>query len=161
LPYDDVAQLRAANLLLAADYSAADKLLSRQLGHGTIYQQAEVYWTLAVSLREQGRLSAALDAARHSRVDRSADGHVGTNRTEAQIFSNQRVAEGRALFDSLALAHNGGDTPSQIAEPRRGCGHRLPGRARLATPGRSGDWPTRPGVERESGYGATGAYIIM
>lgn len=115
---DQAAQMRAANLLLAADHNAADKVLSAQLGHGTVYQQADVYWTLAVSLREQGRLAAALDAARHARVDRSMQGHVGTNRTELEaqiLLESGHVAEARSLFDSLALTRNGGDTPSQIA----------------------------------------------
>jgi hypothetical protein len=111
--------MRAADFLLAGDHSAADKVLSGQLGHGNVYTQAETYWTLAVSLREQGRLSAALDAARHARIDR--DGHVGTNRTELEaqiLLESGRVAEGRALFDSLALASNRGATPSQIARTK-------------------------------------------
>ena len=121
LPYDDVAELRASNLLLAGDHEAADRLLSSQIGHGTTAQQSEPYFTLALSLREQGRLSAALDAARHTALDRSVRWHIGTPRNvlEAQILLEMgRVAEARALFDSLALSSNVGDTPSQIARTR-------------------------------------------
>lgn len=121
LSYDDVARMRAGDLLLAADHDAADKLLSSQIGHVTVYRQAETYWTLALSLREQGRLSAALDAAQHSRVDPAFQGHVGTNRTELEaqiLLESGRVAEARALFDSLAVASNRGQTPSQIARTK-------------------------------------------
>jgi DNA-binding SARP family transcriptional activator/TolB-like protein len=118
LSHEDIAQLRASALLLAADYNAADKMLSGEVGHVDVYRQAETYWLLGVSLREQGRLSAALDAAQHSRVDRAFQGHIGTDRTELEaqiLLESGRIAEARALFDSLAWASNRGQTPSQIA----------------------------------------------
>jgi DNA-binding SARP family transcriptional activator/TolB-like protein len=121
LPYEDFVQIRAANRIVAGDHATADRLLSAQLGHGSAVQQADIYWTLALSLREQGRLSAALDAARHTRIDRSAQRHVGTNSSvlEAQMLVELgRLAEARALFDSLAIASNAGDTPSQIARTK-------------------------------------------
>ena len=121
MPYEEFAQIRAANLLVAGDHAAADRLLSAQLEHGNAFQQADVYWALALSLREQGRLSAALDAARHTRVDRSMQKHVGTNSSvlEAQLLVDLgRFAQARALFDSLAVASNGGDTPSQMARTK-------------------------------------------
>ena len=121
LPYDDIVQMRAANFLIAANHSEADKLLLAEIGRGNAAQQSGSYWNLAVSLREQGRLSAAFDAARHTGYDRSYSWHVGTLRSvlEAQLLLEMgRVAEARALYDSLAVAYNTGDTPSQIARTK-------------------------------------------
>jgi len=121
LPYADVAQMRAANLLIAGDHVAADRILLGIAGHGTASEQASVYWILAISLREQGRLSAALEAARHTGYDRSVAGHVGTTTSvlEAQLLLDMgRIAESRALFDSLAVARNAKETPSQIARTK-------------------------------------------
>jgi tetratricopeptide (TPR) repeat protein len=107
-----------AHLLRLGDFAGADRLLATQLRQGNARQQYDAYWGLVITLREQGRLLEALDAAKHTRRS-AADTPNGTTRTsvlEAQVdLEMGRFGVASLLFDSLSHVHNPGDAPSQLA----------------------------------------------
>jgi tetratricopeptide (TPR) repeat protein len=86
--YDDVLTFRALHLIRAGEHDAADRLLRPKTKESGAVTRLEAYWQLAISLREQGKLVEAVDAARHIRalaplVDRSTP--VQPTALEAQI----------------------------------------------------------------------------
>jgi len=118
LPYDQMVGFQAAHLIRLGDYPAADRLIATQLRQGNARQQSDAYWTLVISLREQGRLVEARDAARHTRptaVERPG-GVTLASVLEAQVeLELGHFGIASALFDSLSRVHNVGDAPSQLA----------------------------------------------
>ena len=118
LPYDLMVEYQVGHLIRLGDHAAAERLLAAQIRQGNARQQREAYWTLVITLREQGRLVAALDAARHTRPT-AAERPRGT--TLSSVLEGQvelemgRFGAASALFDSLSLVHNPGDAPSQRA----------------------------------------------
>lgn len=118
LPYDQMVDFQTAHLIRLGDYAAADRLLATQLRQGNARQQADAYWTLVISLREQGRFAEALDAARHTRPTAAERprGPTLSSVFEAQVeLETGRFSAASALFDSLSRVHNVGDAPSQLA----------------------------------------------
>ena len=118
LPYDQTVEYQVAHLIRLGDYAAADRLLLSQTRSGNARQQTSAYWLLVITLREQGRLVEALDAARRTRAT-AAERPRGT--TLSSVLEGQvelemgRFAAASAVFDSLSLVHNPGDAPSQLA----------------------------------------------
>jgi tetratricopeptide (TPR) repeat protein/TolB-like protein len=118
LPYDQMVGFQAAHLIRLGDYPAADRLLATQLRQGNARQQSDAYWTLVISLREQGRLVEARDAARHTRPTAAERPGAVTLASvlEAQVeLELGHFGVASALFDSLSRVHNLGDAPSQLA----------------------------------------------
>lgn len=118
--YDDAVDNRAFRLLRAGDYDAADRLLGGQIRNGTARGRANAYWALVISLREQGRLEAALDTARRlRRVARAAwaEGPVSSvSVIEAQVqLERGQPTVAAALFDSIVRARPWLSVPSQLA----------------------------------------------
>jgi DNA-binding SARP family transcriptional activator/TolB-like protein len=121
LPYADLLDLETVSRINAGAYSAADSMLREQLRQPDPRNQQNALWNLSLSLREQGRLTEALDVARRMRVPTAAllrkpKGQGPINVMEAQLLleqNNPRAAA--ALFDSLSRQHNFGDTTSEVA----------------------------------------------
>jgi DNA-binding SARP family transcriptional activator/tetratricopeptide (TPR) repeat protein/TolB-like protein len=116
--YDDVLPFRAMHLIRAGDYETADRLLVAETKQPGAARQMEAYWQLAVSLRSQGRLAEALEAARHVRplarqvVRRGSP--LSMTILEAQIQLEQRHGMvAAALFDSIAAATARDSEPSR------------------------------------------------
>jgi len=100
---------RAANLLRAGEYDAAERLLGDVLETGGTYEQIDAYWLLAIGLRDQGRLAEALDVTRRLRAiaarvtQVSADAAPSQAVLEAQLLLELgRPRSAAALFDSIA-----------------------------------------------------------
>lgn len=109
LPYDVTFALRAAHLIRVRDYAAAEQMLDIQTNQtsGGGLRQLDAYWLLAISLREQGRLDRALDAARVLRrfpdLKRKPGGPHSSSVLEAQIeLERGRPVAAAALFDTVA-----------------------------------------------------------
>jgi DNA-binding SARP family transcriptional activator len=121
LPYTDLLDLETESRIHAGLYSAADSMLREQLRQPDAQNQANALWSLSLSLREQGRLTEALDAARRMRVPlaklmKRPPGSGRINVGEAQILLEQGNPRAAAvLFDSLSRQHNFGDTSSELA----------------------------------------------
>ena len=118
--YDDAIDNHAFRLIRVGDYDAADRLLAGQIRDGSTRGRANAYWALAISLREQGRLEAALDAARRLRQAAHAtwaEGPVGSvSVIEAQLqLERGQPAAAAALFDSIVPARPSLNLPSQLA----------------------------------------------
>lgn len=120
-PYDDVIEIRALHLIRIGDYAAADQLLSTQARQGSVRGRIDAHFALAMSLREQGRLSEALEAARGIRpIARRYWPNTGSlhapSLIEAQVqLESDRPAIAAALFDSLSRLRAPGNVPSQAA----------------------------------------------
>lgn len=121
LPYTDLMEFETEGRLYAGAYSAADSMLHEQLRQPDGRDQENALWGLSLSLREQGRLTDALDAARRMRVPMAKLmnkplGRGPINVMEAQLLLEQGNARAAAiLFDSLSHQHNFGDTASEVA----------------------------------------------
>jgi DNA-binding SARP family transcriptional activator/TolB-like protein len=119
--YDTMIGYQIGHAIRAGDYATADRLLTSETRQPDAQTQANAYWDLALSLREQGRLAEALEAARHVGLlsAKLADRPVGVTSStslEAQVYLEmQRPAVAAALFDSLSRQHNNGDVASQLA----------------------------------------------
>ena len=117
--YDDVLTFRALHLVRAGEHDAADRLLRPKTKEPGAVTRLEAYWQLAISLREQGKLVEAVDAARHIRalaslVNRSTP--VQPTALEAQIqLEAHHPLLAAALFDSLARRAVSAATSSQVA----------------------------------------------
>jgi len=121
LPYADLLDLETVSRINAGAYSAADSMLHEQLRQPDPRNQQNALWNLSLSLREQGRLAEALDAARRMRaplaklLNKPPD-HGPINVVEAQLLLEQGKPRAAAvLFDSLSRQHNFGDTSSELA----------------------------------------------
>ena len=120
-PYADLLDYETGSRIHAGAYSAADSMLREQLRQPDARNQENALWGLSLSLREQGRLGEALDAARRMRVPmakllKKQPGQGPINVMEAQLLlelNNPRAAA--SLFDSLSRQHNFGDTTSELA----------------------------------------------
>jgi len=120
LPYAKTVDFRAAHLIRAGEYAAADSILRAQLREPDPQQQANALWDLAISLREQGRLADAVTAAHRIRA---ANARIAgwanapsLNELEAQaLLEAGRPSAAAALFDSLAQQHAPTDAPSRRA----------------------------------------------
>ena len=106
----DALNRRASYLIRAGDFETADRLLADVLAAGDIGERIDAYWTMAISLRQQGRLAEALETARRIRpiLPRTplpvVPGSVSTMLAlEAQILLEVgRPRASAALFDSIA-----------------------------------------------------------
>jgi predicted Zn-dependent protease len=65
--YEAVFGHRLAHRLRAGDYATADRMLAEELNRASARYQVNTFWWSALSLREQGRLTEALAAARQTR----------------------------------------------------------------------------------------------
>jgi DNA-binding SARP family transcriptional activator/TolB-like protein len=121
LSHDEAINYEIGHLLRIGDYATADRLLAAKTREPGARQQLDAYWTLAFSLREQGRLTAALDAARRVRplqakLAKRTAGTPSASALEAQVqFESQHPALAAAIFDSLSREHDPEDAPSQRA----------------------------------------------
>ena len=118
LPYDLMVEYQVGHLIRLGDHAAAERLLAAQIRQGNPRQQAEAYAILVIALREQGRLTEALDAARHTRQTAAERprGATLSSVLEGQVeLEMGRFGGASALFDSLSRVHNPGDAPSQLA----------------------------------------------
>jgi DNA-binding SARP family transcriptional activator/Flp pilus assembly protein TadD len=120
LNYEDAVYNRVLRHIRIGDYEEADRLALPETRHGSAVGRVNAYWTLAISLREQGRLDEAFDAARRLRqVARAAwtEGPVSwVSVLEAQVqLERGQVAVASALFDSLVRARPSISAPSQLA----------------------------------------------
>jgi tetratricopeptide (TPR) repeat protein/TolB-like protein len=117
--YDDVIPFRAMHLIRAGAHDSADRLLLAKTKESAPRLQSEAYWLLAISLREQGKLREALDAARRFRrlsVLMNPNARDVPNAMEAQLqLEEQRYLPAAALFDSIAHQAERGPTSSQSA----------------------------------------------
>jgi len=114
--YDDVLPYRAQHLIRLGDYAAADRLLIAKTKESAPSRQLDAYWLLTISLREQGRLAEALDAARHLRpISVSLSRHPLTSSVlEAQLqLESNRALVAATLFDSIAQLPERNAPPSQ------------------------------------------------
>jgi tetratricopeptide (TPR) repeat protein len=100
---------RASSLMRGGDFDAADRLIGEVLEAGGVHEQVDAYWLLAISLRQQGRLSEALDATRHMRAiaPRTSQQIPGSAPSLAALEAQILLELGRpraaaALFDSIA-----------------------------------------------------------
>ena len=118
LSYDQMVLVRAANNIRAGDYEAADRLLLAQVQRGGATREPDAAWTLALSLREQGRLGEAIAMAHRLRRFPDPALRPGT-RVPASIIEAQlqldagHAAVAAALFDSIARAQYESRTPSE------------------------------------------------
>lgn len=119
--YTEMLDYETESLIHAGSYSIADSMLREQLRQPDPRDQQNALWALSLSLREQGRLTEALEAARRMRVPlaillKQPSGRGPINVMEAQILleqGNTRAAS--VLFDSLSRQHSYGDTTSEVA----------------------------------------------
>jgi tetratricopeptide (TPR) repeat protein len=105
----DALNRRAAYLIRAGNYEPANQLLADLVASGGEQDRIDAYWLLAIGLRQQGRLAAALDTARRMRalsssVKSAVPGTTpGIAALEAQILLEVgRPRAAAALFDSIA-----------------------------------------------------------
>jgi hypothetical protein len=122
--YTEMVEFRALHLIRLADYAAADEMLRAQLRGDKPGQEADALWNLAISLREQGRLVEALDAAHRirepsTRIAGRLDGLLPLNIMEAlALIDIGRPTAAAALFDSMAAQRSAEMVPSQLARTR-------------------------------------------
>ncbi len=119
-PYDLVLIQRVTTRLHSYDYASADQILHEDLRHANPHQATELFWWLAVSLREQGRLSEALETARQLRRFPDAGRAPGLIQSggvlESQILLESGDARrAAAAFDSIAHITSAAPTPSERA----------------------------------------------
>ncbi len=116
---DATSGYRAFHLIRHGDYEQADRQLAAEATAPDPVRQAEAYWGLTISLRQQGRLVAALDAAHRMRraSARRDDTLPPTNAIlEAQVLLEQgRGAASAALLDSLRRITLANEPPSARA----------------------------------------------
>jgi DNA-binding SARP family transcriptional activator len=121
LAYAEVVGYETGSLIHAGRYAAADSMLREQLRQPGAREQESALWSLSLSLREQGRLTEALNAARGSptpsaRAAPRRSWPTPISVMEAQLLlesGNSRAAA--VLFDSLSRQHGVGAVPSQLA----------------------------------------------
>ena len=118
----DALNRRAAYLIRSGNYNAAEQLLADVVASGGQHDRIDAYWMLAISLRQQGRLTAALDTARRMRALTSTAGSVapgtapGIASLEAQILLERgQPREAAALFDSIARGREEVESGSTVA----------------------------------------------
>jgi serine/threonine protein kinase/tetratricopeptide (TPR) repeat protein len=112
----------ALNYLGDGEYARVDRELTEIARSGAPNRVAEAYWYLTISLRQQGRLREALEAAREYRLAASqalpntAPESFALHQAQV-LFEMGRHAESAALFDSIARAAVG-ISPSHRARNR-------------------------------------------
>lgn len=117
--YDDVIPFRGMHLIRTGDYDTADRLLIAETKQPGAGRQLDAYWLLTISLREQGRLAEAMEAARRIRPLAQKFVRLGSplnsSVLEAQVQLEQgHAAIAAALFDTIA-AHVGPDAQTARA----------------------------------------------
>jgi len=119
LAFSQIMDVRAMSLIRAGSYSAADSMLRAQTHERDPRLQSNALWDLAISLREQGRMTEALEAARQMRVtDARLTGAKAPvlNVLEAQLsLESGKPGVAAILFDSIAHEARAGEAPSQRA----------------------------------------------
>jgi len=120
LTYDEAIDNRVFRLIRRGDYETADRMLAAQTRRGSVEGQANAYWAWAISLREQGRLDEALEAARRLRPlshDRWNPGALTSASVIEGLVQLERgqAAVAAALFDSIAQVRPVYVVPSQLA----------------------------------------------
>jgi DNA-binding SARP family transcriptional activator/tetratricopeptide (TPR) repeat protein/TolB-like protein len=116
--YDDVLPYRAQHLIRIGAYDTADRLLIAKTKEPAPSRQLDAYWLLTISLREQGRLAEALNAARHLRPISVALSRrsVTSSVLEAQLqLESSRPLVAATLFDSIARVPERNASPSQLS----------------------------------------------
>jgi DNA-binding SARP family transcriptional activator/TolB-like protein len=117
--YARTVEYRALHLIRTGEYAAADSFLRAQLREANPERQADVLWDLTMSLREQGRLTEALDAARKSRAPLALlagtmTGVLPITVLEPQVLLEMgRPAAAAVLYDSIAQHQATSATVSQ------------------------------------------------
>jgi DNA-binding SARP family transcriptional activator/TolB-like protein len=119
---EETVDTRVMQLIRVGKYDAAERILQAELDGSDPGRRTNANWHLAISLREQGRLTRALDAARGSRrrIESSGvtPGPPMTNALEALVLLEMgRASSAAALFDSLARQRIDA-APSAIARNR-------------------------------------------
>jgi DNA-binding SARP family transcriptional activator/TolB-like protein len=117
---DVVLAHRIALLLRAGDYENLDRLLRDEVRRGGPSRQADAWWWMAYQLRERGRYSEALAAARQLRRFPDPGRPIGalqsTGVLEATIaLDAERPAIASALFDTIARMPAASSTASEAA----------------------------------------------
>jgi DNA-binding SARP family transcriptional activator len=116
--YDDVLPYRAQHLIRIGAYDTADRLLIAKAKEPAPSRQLDAYWLLTISLREQGRLAEALDAARRLRPISVALSRrpLTSSVLEAQLqLESGRALVAATLFDSIARLPERNASPSQLS----------------------------------------------
>ena len=120
---DDIGGALPSQLIVLGQYERADSILQGHVASGTPAERASAYWYLTISLRNQGRLAEALDAARRRRaadtatVPKDAAPYIAYG--EAQVlFEMGRYRQAAALFDSISRAPDPFGEPSHVARRR-------------------------------------------
>jgi DNA-binding SARP family transcriptional activator/TolB-like protein len=120
----DVLTRRASYLIRSGDFANADRLLADVLETGNVGERIDGYWWLGISLRQQGRLTEALDAARRIRgiyrptLPPASGGLPTVVALEGQILLEMgRARESAMVFDSIARGRE--ELESGATEARR------------------------------------------
>jgi DNA-binding SARP family transcriptional activator/tetratricopeptide (TPR) repeat protein len=112
---------RARVAIRTGDFGQADRILNDLL-RGAAGLRSEALWFLSISLRYQGRLTAALSVARRLRrltTESSASNIPGESVIEAQAFFEMgRFRQAAALYDSLRQQVSDPDFPALAARHR-------------------------------------------
>jgi DNA-binding SARP family transcriptional activator len=125
---DRVATL-ALQAIYAVDFDDAERLLRRTIATGSAPSRRTALWYLVLTLRHEGRLAEALEAAKQYRQESASLNARAPNTprdamytqavAEAQVlFEMRRFREAAALFDSIARWEAADEQPSQLARSR-------------------------------------------
>jgi DNA-binding SARP family transcriptional activator/TolB-like protein len=115
-------EIPAIHRIRVGDYAGADSILLARVRDPNPVAQVDALWDLTISLREQGRLTEALDVARRTREPTArvfagaTSGPAPINVLEAQVLLE--MGQSRAafvLFDSLARQRGPNEVSSQRA----------------------------------------------
>jgi DNA-binding SARP family transcriptional activator/TolB-like protein len=106
---------RAVTLFLAGRYDEADRIMEART-HGSHDEAASTYWWLIRSLRTQGRLRDAMEAAHRLRALGTPPARRDAAPYEALmegavLYEMGRFREAAALFDSVSRAVQPGELP--------------------------------------------------
>ena len=114
-------EIPAIHRIRVGDYTSADGILLPRIRDPNPQVQVDALWDLTISLREQGRLTEALDAARRTReptarvLAGATSGPAPINVLEAQVMLEMgKPRAAFVLFDSLARVR----PPTEVASQR-------------------------------------------
>ena len=122
IEHADALNRRAMYLIRAGDFDTADRLLADVAAAGSVREQIDAYWSLAISLRQQDRLAEALETTRRMRsiLPRDVAPVAGAASPIAVLEAQILVELGRprpaaALFDSIARGREELDSEPTVA----------------------------------------------
>jgi tetratricopeptide (TPR) repeat protein len=120
-----VADRAAYHAIRLGDFSAADRVLRAGIDAGNAAARRSALWALVISLRYQGRMTEALEAARAFRAtdESGAATTRGAVSLDARplgiaLFESGRYRQSAALFDSIALWRTSDEAESGAARDR-------------------------------------------